>query len=220
MKKIILIAGILAIVGSCKKKAADQPDKGPGEFYISFKTADSTYNYKTGDKFSYVCGSLTSHSPYSPPIYYPNTYITPLPLNTDVYTIKFQFSHEADCSACNHDMIKYGNETFYVGSKNICKTDPMSSGKYCLGNDVVMIYWTDATGKFLRSQAGDQPAGNYFYIDSVFDYRYGSANFNLLNFEKIIVGRFSCRVFDPENKTYSKDFTEGKFRMPIWRNYY
>lgn len=219
MKKIILVAGVLAVVGSCKKKANDQLDKGPGEFYISFKTVDSTYNYKSGDKFTYVCGSVTVHHPSSPSSYHPNTYIAPLPLNIDMYSIKFQFTYKADCYECNPDMIKYGNKTFYVGPRNICKTDPMVSSKYCPDNDVVMIYWTDAAGKSLKSQAGDQPAGNYFYIDSVFDYRYSSANFNLLNYEKIIVGRFSGRVFDPENKTYSKDLTEGKFRMPIWRNY-
>ena len=219
MKKIILLAGILAVAGSCKKKADHQPDKGPGEFYISFKTDDSTYDYKVDDKFTYVCGRALSSDLSSSITYRADASITPLPLNTDVYSIKLQFNYETECSGCYHDLEKFGNEIFNVGAKKLCKIDSMLLNRFCTGNDVVMVYFTDAAGKIWNSQTGDQPAGNHFYIDSVFDYRSRSANFNLLDYDKIIVGRFSCRVFDKENKTSYKDFKEGKFRMPAWRNY-
>lgn len=219
MKKIILIAGILAIIGSCKKKSDDQA-KDPGEFFISFKTADSTYTYKSGDSFSYVCGNITGYYPDGVISYHPSTYITPMPVDLDlsIPIIKFEFNYYAKCAGCNPDLTTYGNATFYVGSRNICKTDAPYS-KHCPDNNGCSINFTDAAGIVLNSREADQPSGRYFYIDSVINYQYRLSNYNNLNYDKIIVGRFACRVWDPANKTYSKDLTEGKFRMPVWRNY-
>lgn len=175
--------------------------------------------YKAGDKFTYLRGGSTSLYPSYH--FSPNTYFTPLPINTNVHSIGFQFEYEPACPRCDPDMTKYGNEIFTVGTRQICYTGSTLTQIYdlfCPSNDGVVIFWTDANGRLLNSTAGYQPAGKFFSIDSVIDYHNESPSNSLLAFDKIISGRFTCRVFDPENKAYYKDFTGGSFRIPIWRN--
>jgi hypothetical protein len=79
------------------------------------------------------------------------------------------------------------------------------------------VYYTPENGKLLNSAAVVQPAGSYFIIDSVINF-HSSDTRPYYDFDKIISGRFQCRVFDPENHTVSADLLSGKFRMPIWKN--
>lgn len=219
MKKIILVVCILSIIAGCKKKSDDQAAKSPGKFYISFKIADSTFNYRSNDTtFTYVCYGITGHHSDGRTSFHPTTFITPLPLELEVYKIRFEFNYYAPCVNCIPDYTKYGNEAFFTGSRNICKTDQLYT-KHCTDNKGCTISWTDASGTELHSLYGNQPAGAFFYIDSVYNYQYRGADMNVLDYDKIIVGRFACRVFDPANTSYTKDLTEGKFRMPVWRNY-
>ena len=141
----------------------------------------------------------------------PSTYISPLPTNVGIETVGFGFGLEETLPDFTVPLVAEGDSLFGKGARLFCNQEIN-----CLDGNHIKIFWT-FNSILMNSSYSGQPLDSYFYIDSVQDYHH-TENLNLKIYDKIITGRFRCKIFDPEDTTVSKELTNGTFRMPVWRN--
>jgi hypothetical protein len=114
-----------------------------------------------------------------------------------------------------------GDSLFKTGQRTICFTGinyVSSLGELsCYNTASVAIFWTTPQGILQNSGSGFQPSTSFYQIDSVISFHHVE-NLNLKDYDKIIIGSFQCRIFDPTDTTKYTDLTNGHFRMPVWRN--
>ncbi len=88
----------------------------------------------------------------------------------------------------------------------------------CSDNNGITLYFNSTGGNLFNSGSGIQPGSSFYSIDSVTDFHSRDTTLYYGNYDKIISGRFTCRMFNPENLAEYQDLTQGEFRMPIWLN--
>jgi hypothetical protein len=215
MKRIIVYClCTLVLISSCTKER--KPDPGP--FFISYTTQGADFHISPGSEYLFKQGTSIATDAGGNHQFSPITMFFPAsPHNENIYRIGFIFS--SGQTGSNVDWVNLGNSIFQQKAYSICYTGVnyanFLEGLSCPGG--ATIYYTPDNGKLLNSASVVQPAGSYFIIDTVTDFHSTDTRANY-DFDKIISGRFQCRVYNPEKHTEYADLSSGKFRMPIWRN--
>ena len=216
---------LLIIFISCKKNVSQKPD--PGIFYARFKINDSAVSYNNNADY-YFWQSRGIATDAGGDYYFPTTYISPVAaLYSNVgayYSFGQIFSYQPGCPNCYPvNWTQYGDTIFATGPRKYCYTglhyvaQPMELD--LVDNHSVLVYLNSKEGNLLNSGSYPQPAWSYYSIDTATYFHVREiTNINSGNYDKIISGRFACRVFNPVDTADYLDITEGVFRMPIWLN--
>lgn len=223
----ICIFCIMFFLCACHK--TDKPAADNQDFYISFTTAGTDIKYEVGSNFQYLRGGTQSTQYITEGIQfgiYPATYLSPLPTNVNIYTAGFSFGYDTLITSYTlPNAIPYtniGNTLFTTGEHSICYTgmnhafDGLMSALSCANAKGISFFWTK-DGVMLNSAAVRQPLGSFCRIDTVLNHHHDDP-LNLKIYDKIISGSFQCRVYNPADFSQYYDLTNGKFRMPVWRN--
>jgi hypothetical protein len=213
MLKYLIISLNILLIASCKKNMTDIHEVSQ-DFFVAFSCNDSNYKYETGKQYQYLRGGSQGDFPQSLGLDFatePSTYISPLPTNLGIETVGFEFGLEEIFSDFTIHWVDLGDSLFRKGSRLFCNQEIN-----CLDGNHMKVFWTFKSIRMNSSYSG-QPSDSYFYIDSVQDYHH-TENLNLKIYDKIITGRFQCKIFTPGDTTVSKELINGTFRMPVWRN--
>lgn len=213
INKWLVIGLIILLIASCKKNRPDIREVSQ-DFYIAFSCNDSNYKYETGQEYQYLRGGFEGEMLASSGVDFaigPSTYISPLPTNVGIQTAGFQFGLEEIIPDFNVPWVDLGDSLFRKGARIFCNQEVN-----CSDGNHIKVFWT-FNSTLMNSSYSGQPLDSYFYIDSVQDYHHRE-NLNLKIYDKIITGRFRCKIFNPGDTTVSKLLTNGTFRMPVWRN--
>lgn len=213
-----LLFTILTIISACHKTAPPVDSN----FYISFTAGNSNYLYKQGQNAQYFRGG-TSADNFGNFFIDPSTYMSPLQTNLNIYLAGFVFDYQTYLSSLTIPFTSIGDTLFATRSYGLCNTGvgfayngEIGAFACPLRSDVGVVAQAP-NGTLYTSVTSIQPAGSFYIIDSIVNAHYVD-NDNLRDYDKIITGRFQCRVFDPVNSSIYLDLTNGKFRMPVWRN--
>ena len=214
-KKVPFCLLTIFFIISCKK---DVKQADPGPFFISYTTQGTYFYISPGNDYLLTQGTAMGTDAGGNHQFIPTTrFFQASPHNENIYRIGFLFSSALTGSTI--DWAAVGNSIFQAKTYTICYTGVnyanFLEGLSCIGG--ATVYYTPVNGILHNSTAVIQPAGSYFVIDTVTAYHSVDARPNY-NFDKIISGRFQCRVFDPENHAVYIDLSLGKFRMPVWKN--
>jgi hypothetical protein len=213
--KWLLTIILILLIASCKKNTsgANQPSK---DFYIAFSYNDSNYKYETGGQYQYLRGGSQGEVYTSTGLDFgisPSTYISPLPINAGIQTVGLGFDLDEIFPGNTILWVDMGDSIFRTGARLFC-----SPGFNCSDGSHINIFWT-LNSVVMNSSYSNQPLDSFFSIDTGKDFHH-TENLNLKDYDKIITGRFQCKVFNPGDTSVSNELTNGKFRMPVWRNGY
>jgi hypothetical protein len=225
MKNLLpLVLGITLFISCNKKEEEKQPEYKVHDFFVSFKVLDSTYNYKVGTNYAYESGTATNAAIGSQSSSFRAiTSIIPIPLDANNKKIYFAFTGGAFlCLSCDKEaeareignLLFANNKEYKVGYTGL-NYNTLTHDIWYTGGVAIAMQFDQC--KYLASTPAVQPQSTFFIIDSVINESYTNLTYGSNSYEKIIIGRFNCRLFCPENTTIYKDLVEGKFRMPIWR---
>ena len=225
MKTLLSFFLVLIALISCKKNTSDKPD--PGTFYVRFKLNDSTVSY-TNNADYYFWEDMGLSSSGSGLQFFPITYISPVAdLHSNIgvyYSFAQVYSYlPPPCATCwGTSWAQYGDTIFAPGSRKYCNTGwTLVGGPFelaCGTNNTTTLFITSNAGNLLNSGTHPQPAWSYYSIDTATDFHFRGTTPSSADYDKIISGRFACRVFNPIDTADHLDITEGEFRMPIWLN--
>jgi hypothetical protein len=224
MKVYSLFVLFLVICVSCKKNDAEKPKPSPGPFYARFKINDSAVSYTNNTDYYFEQGRGTSTDGAGHSEYFPTTFISPVARqysNVNVYYSFGQvFSYTPTCPDCIPSFSEFGDALFVTGPRGYCYTGINFVAEQlelaCSDNHRMSIYLNSKQGNLLNSGSAPQPAWSYYSIDTVTIFHMREATLSSGSYDKIISGRFACRVFNPLDTADHLDITEGVFRMPIW----
>lgn len=197
------------------------------DFFIKYQLDDSLYVYQDGDKYSYYNEGSSSipinedqGSSIKPDIYFGAVD----DLNTRFIGFIFETGVPHDTYFNPQLLSQYGDKVFSKGNRTIVNSNIAAfiQPYDMLPNSAngVIIYWRVDKDKYYISHADVQPEGSFFSIDSVVKQSYKDNMNSWRNYELVLFGHFSCRVYNPENKNIYKDITNGQFVMPAWRDSY
>ncbi len=216
---------LLILLISCKKNASEKP--GPGPFYASFRINESAVSYNNNADYYFEQGRGTSMDGGGNYEYFPTTYVSLVaPQNSNVgvyYSFGQVFSYTPPCPNCYPALwTQFGDSLFVTGPLKYCYTGINFVAQQlqlaCGDNHSMSIYLNSKEGNLLNSGSDPQPAWSYYSIDTVRDFHVRETTISSGSYDKIISGRFACRVFNPLDSTDYLDIIEGQFRMPIWLN--
>jgi hypothetical protein len=225
MVRRLCTTALIAILFSCQKSSHQPASKVDSNFYISFSTTDSNYSYREGISALYFRGGPDGSGVTSNGWYFwidPSTYMSPLQGNSNTYLAGFYFDYYNVFGGYNFPYTDIGDTLLTAGTYGICNTgiDYALIGTFDFGCPLrtdVNIVMQPSSGTLYVTASSAQPIGTFFTIDSVSNVHYVD-NDNLRDYDKIISGRFQCRVFNPADTSIHLDLTNGRFRMPVWRN--
>jgi hypothetical protein len=221
-QSIIVLVSIFCFACTRSPENPNRPKPVKLDFYIRFKVSGQAYEYKIDEGYGYnqwtnmVNNNNGTYMLYPSIRLYPNT-----PINMNVYSLGFNFPGYQVSSSI--DWIKSGDNIFRAGAMSYCFIGNTILYEYpfdahCTGGDGISFYW-DPPGEKKKYSARDrQPSSSYFNIDSVENYHYDNVDNNNYDFDKIIKGRFKCRVFEVDDPTKYYDIEEGEFKFGIWKN--
>jgi hypothetical protein len=209
---------------SCKKNSSPSGSQPPSQdFHISFSTPDSNYDYQTGLNYQYLRDGSMADNLASDGYHFeisPATEISPLPMNANIHTAGFVFNYYQVYQG-SPPWTAIGDSLFKTGQRTICFTGinyaSSLGGLACYSPASVVLFWTTPQGILQNSGSGFQPSTSFYQIDSVITFHHVE-NLTLKYYDKIIIGSFQCRIFDPTDTTKYTDLTNGHFRMPVWKN--